>query len=138
MQLTLCFIPLGNHIPVTFKQTRRLNDPCKLQLWRYICVPSKRKPSRSSRFLDLSCSGVIFNTGSGGHAFIGYHLSSTLQQKGVQITLWNQQLEEKRKDSQPFSHYAALEALGVNTLFSNSAVDSLKGKVKRCDWILDK
>jgi nucleoside-diphosphate-sugar epimerase len=93
--------------------------------------------SRKLDSLQLTCSGIVLNTKSGGHAFVGYYLSRSLQKQGVKVTLWNEGFEEELQRSQPFSYYPELQSLGADILFSNSAIDTLKDRVKKCDWIVD-
>ncbi|GJQ13743.1 hypothetical protein GpartN1_g5534.t1 [Galdieria partita] len=129
----------SNHSSTIFTKTQYFvpYHSCTPHSKKYIFFLRKRVLRKAGFFL-FSCSGIILNTKSGGHAFVGYYLArSLLQQKQAQVTLWNEGFEEQLKSSQPFSQYSDLKTLGINTIFSNCATESLNGSVKKCDWIID-
>ncbi|EME29440.1 Chloroplast stem-loop binding protein of 41 kDa a, chloroplastic [Galdieria sulphuraria] len=141
MNTSLCFnvAKLPSHSSIIIRKTHYFipNPVCRHQSKKNFSYAVKRD-SRKAHFFLLSCSGIILNTKSGGHAFVGYYLAhALLQQKQVQVTLWNEGSEAQLRSSQPFSHYSELKTLGINTIFGQSATESLEGKVRKCDWIID-
>eukprot|EP00871_Galdieria_phlegrea_P005273 jgi/Galph1/5747/GphlegSOOS_G4371.1 len=113
-------------------------------LWRYYIRPSPIRllPRSKSSFPQaftccLGRSGLLVNTGSGGHAFLGYYLSRWLQEKGHQITLLNAGSAESLGDSYPFSDYPELEALGIKVAFSESIPQYLEENKIKADFLVD-